>query len=553
MTTQEISAGLRPAVVTGSSIPSPRRRLPGGSPAVLVNGLVLAGLVVLFELLARSGALGPAVPPLSAALMDIVDNWGDYSNHLLSTCLTAAMGLAVGAVVGIIGGIALSASRLTASLSRGLLVVSYCAPLVVLLPILISAFSPTVTRLLVIVMMIAFPLATAMAVGIANVDAKALDLVRASGGGRIQQFALVKLPNALPDLFAGLQVAFPAAILGAMLAELAGGRWGLGLYLIAGVSTSNNELVWGVALLATSLAAAGFLAFGAWGRWISSRRNRVDSGESALFADIRAAGSSPTGGLGAHAARTGYAALAILTPLVLWWLVVKVLALNPIVMKGPQDVWQAWTSGPRAPEIRERVTSALADTLTWTALGFAAGLIAAVGFAVVLDWRPRLRSILLPPALLSQTVPLIALVPILLVSMGRGRITLIVIGVIITFFPAFVMISQGLSTAPNTLMDVIRSAGGGPIDVLLRVKLPHALPHLTAAARLLAPRALLGIILAEFIATGTGLGFVIYESRGSLDYATMWIAATAGVLVSCLIFWLAGMIERATVRRFAGG
>ena len=133
-----------------------------------------------------------------------------------------------------------------------------------------------------------------------------------------------------------------------------------------------------------------------------------------------------------------------------------------------------------------------------------------------------------------------------------GRLTLVLIGVVITFFPAFVMISQGLTTAPRTLIDLVRSAGGRPIDVLLRVKLPHALPYLTAAARLLAPRALLGIILGEFIATGTGLGFVIYQSRGSLDFATMWVAATAGVLVSCAIFWIVGFLERAVVRRFAG-
>jgi len=550
VTTQEITTGLRPAVAAGST-PPPRRRAPELSPAV-INVLVLVGLGLAFEILARFGLLGPAVPPISSAVLHIVHNWSDYSAHLVSTCLTAAAGLAVGTIVGIIGGVALTASRLTGSVSRGVLVVSYCAPLVVLLPILISAFSPTVTRLLVIVMMVAFPLAVAVAVGIQNVDPKALDLIRASGGGRVKQFVLVKAPNALPDLCAGLQIAFPAAILGAMLAELAGGRWGLGLYLIAGVSTSNNELVWGVALLATGLAATGFLAFGALGRHISSRRHRVDSGESTLFADMRDVGTLRSNGISGATKRFGYAALAVIVPIALWWAVVKVLALNPIVMKGPQEVWDAWTSGPRAPEIRDRVTTALIDTLTWTAIGFAAGLVFAVAIAVIMDWRPRLRSVLLPPALLSQTVPLVALVPILIVSIGRGRITLVLIGVLITFFPAFVMISQGLSTTPRILIDLIRAGGGNSIDVLFRVKLPHALPYLTAAARLLAPRALLGVILAEFIATGTGLGFVIYQSRGTLDYATLWIAAVAGVLVSCLIFWIAGLVERGAVRRFSG-
>lgn len=544
-----VGPGTPPRPHSGPRRGRPRSR--GAGSAWIRNVSLVAGLVLVFELLARAGLLGPAVAPISSALADIAQNWSVYRQHLQVTVVVAALGLGCGSVIGLVGGIALSMSRLTESLSRGLLVVTYCAPPVVLLPILASAFSPTVTRLLVIVMMIAYPLATTIAVGLANADARALDLIRASGGGVVQEFLRVRLPHALPDFLAGLQVAYPAAILGAMLAELAGGRWGLGLYLIAGVSTSNEDLVWGVAWLSTALAALGYVGLGAWTRWISSRRARVDSGEAAMFAELRAR-SSAGRSASARAVQAGYALISVATPLILWWLLVKALNLNPIVMKGPVEVWAAFTSGPRAPDIRDQVLSALVDTLTWTGAGFVAGLICAVVLAVVLDWRPGLRAVLLPPALLSQTVPLVAMVPILLLTLGRGHLTLVLIGVIITFFPAFVMISQGLATAPPTLIDVVRSAGGRPIDVLLRVKLPHALPYLTAAARLLAPRALLGIILGEFIATGTGLGFVIYQSRGTLDFATMWVAATAGVLVSCLIFWLAGFVERAVVRRFAG-
>lgn len=555
MTTEQLT--VTPARwAVGDPVPAPTqpeaRTQRRTRTSIAQTALTLGALAVLFDVCARAGVLGSAVPPISSAIAHIVENWGEYRPHLQATCGIAVLGLVIGGVVGLIGGVALAGSRLASSVSRGLLVVTYCAPSVVLLPILVSAFSETETRLLVITMMIAYPLATAIAVGLETADPKAIDLIRASGGGRIQELARIRLPHAAPDLLAGLQVAFPAAILGAMLAELAGGRRGLGLYLIAGVSTSNSELVWGVGWLTTGIAATGYVAFGAWGKLLTKRRARVDSGESAMMLEVRAAASSGSSRLRNLVSRTCYALIAMLAPLTAWWAVVRVLDLNPIVMKGPQDVWSALTDGPRSHEVRNTVLSALGDTLTWTAFGFAAGLLCAVGFAILLDWRPGLRTFVLPPALLSQTVPLVAMVPILLVTLGRGRITLILIGVIITFFPAFVMISRGLVTAPGTLADMIRSSGGSAIDVLVRVKLPHALPYLTAAARLLAPRALLGIILGEFIATGTGLGFVIYEARGTLDYATMWVAATAGVLASCFIFWLAGTVERQVVRRFAG-
>ena len=86
--------------------------------------------------------------------------------------------------------------------------------------------------------------------------------------------------------------------------------------------------------------------------------------------------------------------------------------------------------------------------------------------------------------------------------------------------------------------------------MLRRVSLPFALPYLFAAARLAAPRALLGVMIAEWLATGTGLGNLLNEARGRLDYGMIWAVAAVAVLLSVLLYEAAGLLERRVLRRF---
>jgi len=510
-------------------------------------------VLAFWEVCARIGIFGSTVPPFSTSLDHIVTHWGDYQSHVVSTLSMAAIGLVLSSLLGVLAASLFAASQLAEQAFRGLLVVAYCAPPIVLLPVLISAFPTDVTRLIVITSMIVYPMTVSVLVGLQAVDQRAIDVIRVSGGGAFQVLWRLRLPRALPNFLSGLQVAIPTSILGAMLAELAGGRWGLGLYLISGIKSGDRPLVWGVTLLATAISAAGYFACGALARRVGAGRVRVDAAESSVFARLReqsAAGSGRLSRVG-RAALTG--GLGLFVPLAAWWLVVRLLDLNPIVMKDPFGVWEQLVTGPRAKINRDEILGALGSTLSDTAMGFAAGLGAAFLLAIVFETHPRWKSVLLPAALVTQTIPLVALVPLLLVTVGRGDITMLLIGISITFFPGFVLISQGLGEAPRPLVDLVHAAGGSAFAVLWKVKVPHAIPYLTAAARLLAPRALLGIILAEYVATGTGLGFVVYRARGNLDFGMMWSAAVVAVIVSCLVFWVAGYLERLVFRKFAGG
>jgi ABC-type nitrate/sulfonate/bicarbonate transport system permease component len=81
------------------------------------------------------------------------------------------------------------------------------------------------------------------------------------------------------------------------------------------------------------------------------------------------------------------------------------------------------------------------------------------------------------------------------------------------------------------------------------VSIPAALPYLFAATRLTVPRALLGVMIAEWLATGTGLGNLLNQSRGYLDYGMIWTVASVSVLLSVAFYYAVLMVERRTLTR----
>jgi ABC-type nitrate/sulfonate/bicarbonate transport system permease component len=165
-------------------------------------------------------------------------------------------------------------------------------------------------------------------------------------------------------------------------------------------------------------------------------------------------------------------------------------------------------------------------------------------------WRGLGHS-LLPLALVSQSMPLVALTPLVVLVFGRGTIGILVVTVSVTFFPAFVTIAQGLSQVPASAHDFVRVYGAGRWRQLRLIALPWSLPYLCAAARLAAPRAFLGVMIAEWLATGTGIGNLLNVSRGMLDFGMIWSVAVVAIAIAVALNSGVGLIERSVLRRYA--
>jgi ABC-type nitrate/sulfonate/bicarbonate transport system permease component len=390
-------------------------------------------------------------------------------------------------------------------------------------------------------MVVYFPTMAAMLVGLRDIDPRLIDVVHLYGGGEFSLLRFVRLRSSLPSLLAGLRVAASLAVLGAILGEFGSGvRWGLGTFLLGSLGEANPARLWGIGIAAAALAMVGYGLFD----WIGAHVGRSITAVTLAAARLpdQIAGTSR----GNASLRVALLIVAFVLPFVLWQLLLWVTRLSPIIAPGPLQTIGYFLVGPDAASERSIMLRALAETLPIAGLGLFCGLAAAFTLAALSVVQPRLVKALLPAALLLQSTPLIAMVPIILLVFGRGVLASTFTAVLIVFFPAFVLLAQGFALVPRAARELVEVYGGGPAKQLALISIPFAARYLTAAARLVAPRALLGVMVAEWLLSGVGLGNLLNVSRGTLDYGMIWGGALVSILISVAAYQAVGAIERVT-------
>lgn len=488
-----------------------------------------------FELIA-SGAL----PAPSAILLKFWADKSDYPPHVIATLHASFLGFAIGNAIAIAAGVLFVLSPLSLRLARGLNIAVFALPPIAISPVLVLTLSGMTPRVVLAALGCYFVTMTATVLGLTQADSRSLDVVRAYGGGRLSQMRFVQFRSAIPSILSGFRIAAPNAVLGAILAEFGGGgRFGLGTYLLGSLGRADPPRLWGIGLTATLIAGLAYAVFAVIG-------NRITGASRAV--------TVPTGAPSVPEAQTQLARIltlvvAAILPLVLWWLLLKALNVPEMIAKSPAGIVDYLFLAESASSAQERLLTALVDTLPITIVGLFAGLAFAFLLAVLVDVFPAVSRTLMPVALVSQTMPLVALTPLLVLMLGRGTSVIMWITISVTFFPAFVTIAQGIMMVPRAALEVPRAYGASKWQELRLVAIPASLPYLFAAARLAVPRALLGVMIAEWLATGTGLGNLLNQSRGYLDFGMIWTVAVVSVLISIAFYQVVVVIERLTLTR----
>lgn len=482
-----------------------------------------------------------ALPAPSAILMRLVADWADYPDHIFATLYGAGVGFVIGNVVAIAAGVLFALFPVTSRVARGLNVAIFALPPIAISPILVLTLSDMQPRFVLAAIGCYFVTMTATVVGLTQADARAVDVVRAYGGGKWAALRFVQWRNALPVILSGLRIAAPNAVLGSILAEFGGGgRWGLGVYLLGSLGRAEPDRLWGIGLVATAIAALAYFAFAAVANVITRGTQAVTVPTSVLRASDR---PRPLW------QQVVIVAASIALPFAIWWLLLAVLRVPAMIAKTPPGLFEYLFVLPSAPIAQGKLVAALAQTLPMTLLGMLAGLALAFALALSSQIWPAVVRAFMPIALVTQTMPLVALTPLLVLMLGRGPAVILWITISVTFFPAFVTMAQGLLLVPRAALDVPRAYGASIFRQLRLVSVPASLPYLFAATRLTVPRALLGVMIAEWLATGTGLGNLLNQSRGYLDYGMIWAVAVISVLISVLFYQIVVALERRTLGR----
>ena len=501
----------------------------------------MCAILALWELEGRVGFVASgALPAPSAVLTKFWIDRSDYGLHAWATARVALLGFLAGNLVAVIAALAYVRWPATERLTRGINIALFALPPIAIVPILVIALPGDWPGLVLAAVAVYFPTMTAMLAGLSEVDRRVVDVVRVYGGGESAVMRWVRLRAGLPALLGGMRVAGPAAVLGAILAEFgSGSRWGLGSYLLGSIGSGDASRLWGIGLTATAMAG---LAYGA-AALVSARM----TGATRAVTMTTSLSLQPAAFAGRNdlLIRVG----AVVLPFAVWWLLLVIGQLSPIIAKTPFGVFDYLFLSPGSPKAQTRILAALAETLPLTLLGMAAGLFLALLLAMLGSVKPALAQALLPVALVTQTMPLVALTPLLVLIFGRGTAVTLAITVSVTFFPSFVVISHGLALVPKAAFELVRAYGASRMQELRLISLPAAQAWLFAAARLAVPRALLGVMIAEWLATGKGLGNLLNQSRGYLDYGMIWSVALVAVLVSIGLYQALLSVERLISKR----
>lgn len=212
-------------------------------------------------------------------------------------------------------------------------------------------------------------------------------------------------------------------------------------------------------------------------------------------------------------------------PFALWWALLTLLQVPDMIGKSPVHVFNFVFVSDGTEAAQGKLLVALAKTLPIAALGMAAGVAFACGHAVTSHLMPGFTRAFLPVALVTQTMLLGALTPLLVLILGLGTEVNIWVTTSVTFFPAYGMITQGLSQVP-------RAYGATAWRKLRLLAIPASLPWVFVAIRTTVPRVLLGVMIAEWLATGRGLGNLMNQSRGYMDFSMICTVAVVSVLLS---------------------
>lgn len=190
----------------------------------------------------------------------------------------------------------------------------------------------------------------------------------------------------------------------------------------------------------------------------------------------------------------------------------------------------------------------LAMTAFTTLTGLALALILGVLLALVVIYVPLLRSLVMPLLAAFNSIPKIAIAPLLVIWFGLGYESKILLAFLLALFPVFVNSLTGLSEVEADMIDLSTLAGGTPWRIFLKVRLMNAVPYITDAMKVAFPLALVGSIVGEFIGGNDGIGHLILSGQFNIDTPLVFAALLLITAFTTLGIGAISLFERAVLK-----
>lgn len=231
----------------------------------------------------------------------------------------------------------------------------------------------------------------------------------------------------------------------------------------------------------------------------------------------------------------------ILIAVAVWELAVKLIDVSPRILPAPTQVARAgWQQ-------REVIAGHAAATLQVTAVGFALSMVCAWVLAIASDFSPTLRKGLQPLLVASQTVPVIAIAPLIIIWFGFGIVPKMLVVALVTFFPVAIGLIEAFDRTDRDATRLLRSMGASRWQQFRMVRLPQAMPAFFTALRIGITYAVTGAIFAEYVGAKQGLGIYMSVQKNAFRTDLVLAAVVVTAALSIALYLSTYLIERAVI------
>ncbi|WP_366657229.1 ABC transporter permease [Fodinicurvata sp. EGI_FJ10296] len=176
--------------------------------------------------------------------------------------------------------------------------------------------------------------------------------------------------------------------------------------------------------------------------------------------------------------------------------------------------------------------------------GFIASIIVSLPLAVAITSSPIMANTIYPFLVLTQSIPKVALAPILVVIMGANEMPRVVITFLVAFFPLVLSVAAGLQSVPAELIELGRACRASRWKELMRIRLPYAVPFIFSGLKAAITLSVVGAVVAEFVNADRGLGYLIVTSTAFFEVPLAWAALIVLSVLGIVLFQAVALIER---------
>ena len=232
--------------------------------------------------------------------------------------------------------------------------------------------------------------------------------------------------------------------------------------------------------------------------------------------------------LGARIRRFGFLVLSLLGGLILWQLFTAYSQIPSFIFPTPAEVWRRLVIVLQNGSLLEHTLVTLQEVV----FGLALGLVSAIITGYFLAKSRSVEQVLAPYIVASQSIPIVAIAPLLVIWLGPGILSKVLTSALIVFFPVLVNTVVGLKSVPQELYDLMRSLQASPWQRIYKLEIPASMPVFLGGLRIGATLSVIGAVVGEFVGADKGLGFLVNVGRGLYDTSLVFVAVFTIVLLS---------------------